>query len=343
MSPTPFRRRSLMSELRTDTADSVRADAPEARDRWQFRPRDFIVYVGFLLILAFFALALRDTGFLTLDNFMSIIRQTAPITVMAVGMVFALSAAEIDLSMGSVVALAALVAAMVLRGTDSVVLGVGSALAVGVAIGLFNGIATVKLRVPSFLVTLGTLSIVAGIARAITSLDAIAITNNTFNFWLGSGSLGPVSILFVWSAVVVLAGHLLYRHTRFGRRVLATGGNQEAALAVGISTARVKVATLVLTATMAAFAGLLYAGRLHGARYTLGENDILTVIAAVVIGGTSLFGGKGSVVGALTGSIIMGMLNNGLVIMGLSVAEQMMARGAIIIVAVALSLRSERP
>lgn len=332
-----------MTEQRTEAVGSGRPDAPEVRDRWQFRPRDLIVYVGFVLMLAFFAVALRDTGFLTVENLMSIIRQTAPITVMAVGMVFALSVAEIDLSIGSTVALAALVAANVLRSTDSAVLGVGSALAVGLAIGLFNGIATVKLRVPSFLVTLGTLSFIAGLARAITSLDAIAITNNSFNFWLGSGSFGLISILFVWSAVVVFAGHFVYQHTRFGSHVLATGGNQEAALAVGINTARVKVAALVISATTAAFAGLLYAGRLHGARYTLGENDLLTVIAAVVIGGTSLFGGKGSIVGALMGSIIMGMLNNGLVLMGLSVAEQMMARGAIIVVAVALSLRGERP
>ena len=311
-------------------------------DGWRFDVRDYIVYIGFLTILAFFAFALRDTGFLTVANFMTIIRQTAPITVMAVGMVFVLSAGEIDLSIGAVVALSALSAALVLQSTGSVWLAVLASLGVGLAVGLFNGLVTVVARIPSFLVTLGTLSIVEGVARVITSLDSVPVINPTFTNLFGSGQLGPVSVLLVWSAAIVIVGHLLYRNTRFGRRVLSTGGNLQAAISVGIKTGRVKIAVLTMSALCAALAGALYAGRLHGARYTLGEADLLTVIAAVVIGGTSLFGGKGSVVGALTGSIIMGMLGNGLVIMGLSVAEQMIARGVIIIVAVVLSLREMR-
>lgn len=332
-----------MAKLRTSALRvSPAREALLTRDVRRFQIRDYVVYLGFVLILTFFALVLRDTAFLTFANFMSIIRQTAPITVMAVAMVFALSAGEIDLSIGSVVALAALAAAIALRETNNVTLAAVSSLGVGLIVGLVNGIATVKLRVPSFLVTLGTLSIVAGLARAVTTLDAVPIINPTFRFWFGSGSIGPISVLFLWSGAVVALGHVLYRNTRFGRRVLATGGNAEAAKALGINTGRVKVITLVMTAVAAALAGMLYAGRLYGARYTLGETDLLTVLAAVVIGGTSLFGGRGSVVGALTGSIIMGMLNNGLVLLGLAVSEQMMARGLIIITAVALSLREEQ-
>lgn len=329
-----------------ETTEEAPGDSPPTEDKngdaWSFDVRDYIVYLGFLLILAFFAVVLRDTGFLTFDNFMNIMRQTAPIAVMAVGMAFVLSAGEIDLSIGSVVALAALAAALTVRQTGSVVLAVAAGFGVGLVIGLFNGLATVLLRIPSFLVTLGTLSIAAGLARAITTLDAVPITNQTFNFWLGSGDVGPVSILLVWTGAVVGVGHFLYRNTKFGLRVLATGGNADAALSVGIKTARVKVVTLVISGVLASFAGMLYAGRLHGARYTLGEADLLTVIAATVVGGTSLFGGRGSIIGALFGALIMGTLNNGLVIMGLSVSEQMMARGIIIIVAVALSLREPR-
>jgi ribose transport system permease protein len=332
-----------MNELTIGEKGQDNANSPSAQlDARQFRLRDYIVYIGFFLILVFFAVVLRDTSFLTLNNLMSIIRQTSPITVMAVGMVFVLSTGEIDLSIGSTVAVSSLTAALTLRATDSVIAAIAASLAIGILIGLFNGLVTVKLRVPSFLVTLGSLSILAGLARAMTALDAIPITNATFKFWLGSGSIGPVSILFIWSGLVVIVGHFLYRNTRFGRQVLATGGNKDAALALGIRTGRVKIAALVLAASTAAMAGMLYAGRLHGARYTLGENDLLTVLAAVVIGGTTLFGGRGSVIGALTGSIIMGMLNNGLVLMGLAVSEQMMVRGAIIIIAVALSLREER-
>jgi len=332
----------LMNRLRGQSQDAPTETIESRKDAWRFDPRNFIVYLAFLAILVFFAIGLRDSGFLTLNNFMSIVRVTTPITVMAVGMVFVLSTGEIDLSVGSVVALSALVAARVLRTTDAVALAVLAALGVGLLIGLVNGLITVWARIPSFLVTLGMLSIVQGLARSTTTLDAIPVTNDTFNWWFGSGSFGDISILFVWMAVVVLVGHLVYRNTKYGRRILATGGNRWAAESVGINTARVKASALVISAMLASVAGMLYAGRLHGARYTLGETDLLTVIAAVVIGGTSLFGGRGSVMGAVAGSIIMGMLSNGLVIMGLSVAEQMMARGAIIIVAVVLSLRERR-
>ncbi|MCP4401833.1 MAG: ABC transporter permease, partial [bacterium] len=119
----------------------------------------------------------------------------------------------------------------------------------------------------------------------------------------------------------------------------ATGGNRSAARYTGIRTDRIRVAALVISALTASFAGILYAGRLHGARYTLGEYDLMTVIAAVIIGGTSFSGGRGSVFGAILGSIVMGMMNNGLLLMGLSVSDQMIARGVIIIIAVSLSLR----
>lgn len=307
----------------------------------RFDWRNFVVYFGFIAILLFFSIAVGGRGFLSLTNLMNIVRQTAPISVMAVGMAFALSAGEIDLSIGSVVALSALVTAILLRDANMAV-AIPAGLGVGLAVGLFNGLVAVKVRIPSFLVTLGTLSIVAGLARTITNLQAVPIQNQTFNDAFGSASLGPVPILIVWTAVAMAVGHAVYRHTRFGRHVLATGGNRGAADSVGIRTDRIKVAVLVISATTAALAGMLYAGRLHGARYTLGEADLLTVIAAVVIGGTSLFGGRGSVIGAVVGSIIMGMVNNGLILMGLQVSEQMVARGVIIILAVALSLREAR-
>jgi ribose transport system permease protein len=306
-----------------------------------FDVRNYVVYLSFLVILAFFSVVLFDRGFLSTDNFMNILRQTAMVSVMAIGMAFALSAGEIDLSIGSTVALAALVAALVVRESNLLV-AAAAALGVGLSVGFLNGLLTTKLRIPSFLVTLGTLGIVTGLAREITNLQAVPITDRTYNFLFGSGDLGPISMLFVWTAILLVAGHVVYRQTPFGREVLATGGNRAAARFSGVPVDRIRIAVLVISATAAAFAGMLYAGRLHGARYTLGEQDLLTVIAAVIIGGTSLFGGRGSIVGAVIGSIIMGMLNNGLILMGLSVSEQMMARGVIIIVAVSLSLREQR-
>jgi ribose transport system permease protein len=304
-------------------------------------PSAYIVYVGFVLILVFFAITLRDDGFLTTDNMLNIARQTAPITVMAVGMVFVLSAGEIDLSIGSVVALSALVTGVLLR-DEGLLAGIVGGLGTGVVVGVVNGLFVTRLRLPSFLVTLATMGLIAGLARTITDLQSVPVTNQTFVDVFGSGEVLGLSSVIVWSLVVVALGHLVLRKRRFGAHVLATGDNTQGAQNSGIKTMRVKMGVLVLSATAAAFAGMLYAGRLEGARYTLGEADLMTVIAAVIIGGTRLFGGVGSVVGALIGSLIMGMLNNGLILMGLSVSEQMIARGVILLLAISLTLRERK-
>ena len=303
--------------------------------------RQYVVYLAFALILAVFAAILHDDGFLSSANLLNIGRQAAPIAVMAVGMTFALAAAEIDLSVGSVVALSSLVAAEVVTAAGFLA-GALAAVGVGVAAGLLNGIISVKVRIPSFLVTLGMLGVISGIARNMNNLQSYPIRNDTFSAVFGAGSAGPVSSLLIWTAVVLVVGHVTLRHLRWGRHVLATGANRDAATLLGIRTDRVRIGALVASATAAAFAGVLLAGRLAIGRHDLGENDLLTVIAAVVIGGTSLFGGRGSVAGAVTGAAIMAMLNNGLILMGLRVADQMIARGVIIVVAVALSMREWR-
>jgi ribose transport system permease protein len=307
------------------------------RLRWRL-PRGAVVYVGFVLLFLVFAVVLRDSGFLTIDNQLNILRQTAFVSVMAFGMTFALSAGEIDLSIGSVVALAAMVTAVLLRDASALV-AVPAGLLVGVGVGLANGLLTTGLRVPSFLITLGTAGVVGGLSRWITNLQPVPVLDNSYTSVFGSGDVGPIPNLFLWTVGALLVAHLAYRKTTFGRQVLATGGNRTAARYSGINTARIRIASLVICSSTAALAGLLYVGRLHSARYTLGETDLLTVIAAAVIGGTSIAGGRGSIVGALVGSLLMGVLNNGLILMGLSVTEQLIARGVIIIVAVALSLR----
>jgi ribose transport system permease protein len=304
-------------------------------------PRTYVVYVAFLLILAFFAVTLQDDGFLTSDNLLNIARQTAPITVMAVGIVFVLSAGEIDLSIGSIVALAALVGAIVLRDVG-LVAGVAAGLGVGAGVGLVNGLFVTLLRLPSFLVTLATMGLVAGLARWSTDLKAVAVVDQTFTDVFGSGDVGPIPGLVIWTLAIVGLGHLVYRHRRFGAHVLAIGDNADAARVTGIRVDRVRLAVLVISGTAAGLAGLLYAGRIQGASYTLGDSDLLIVIAAVVIGGTRLFGGAGSVVGALVGSLIMGMLTNGLILMGLDSNQQMVAQGLLLLIAISLTLREPR-
>ncbi len=301
----------------------------------------YVVYVSFFLILIFFSITLSPAVFLSPLQLMNILRQTAMVSIMAVGMTFALTAGEIDLSIGSLVALSALVTGVVLNRFDSIPLALFAGLGTGVTVGFVNGLITTKARIPAFLVTLGTASILGGLARSITNLESVPIINKSFNYIFGSGNVGIVSTLFIWTILIACAGHLLLKNTPFGRAVLATGGNRSAAKYSGIRTDRIRIAVLTISALSASFAGVLYAGRLHGARYTLGGSDLMTVIAAVIIGGTSFSGGMGSVVGAIIGSLVMGMMNSGLLLMGLNVSQQMIARGIIIIVAVSLSLREK--
>jgi ribose transport system permease protein len=301
-------------------------------------PGTYIVYIGFLLIFAAFAVLLKDEGFLTVSNLLNIVKETTPVTVMAIGMVFVLSAGEIDVSIGSVVAIAALLAAVMMR-THHWTLGVAVALGAGVTIGLINGVLVAYARLPSFLVTLATMGLLAGVARWITNLQSVPVVDPIFTGLFGSGSLLGIPSLVLWTVLAVALGHYVYRDTPFGARLLATGDNPQAASAAGIRVNRLRLKVLVLGSTCAALAGLLYLGRIQSARYTLGETDLLTVIAAAVVGGTRLDGGTGTVLGALIGSLLMGMLNNGLILMGLAVPEQMIVRGLIILVAIVLTLR----
>jgi ribose transport system permease protein len=304
-------------------------------------PRQYVVYVAFLLILTLFAVTLSDEGFLDTDNLLNIVRQTTPVTVMAVATVFVLSAGEIDLSLGSVVALAALVSATVMQ-DHSLVFGVIAGLGVGIAIGAINGLFVTRLRLPSFLVTLATMGLVAGLAQRITDLQSVAVEKQAFIDVFGSGDVGPIPGLAFWGLGAVIVGHYVFRHTRFGAHVVATGDDVGAARVTGIRVQRVKFAVLTMSGAAAALAGLLYTGRLEGASYQLGTQDLLTVISAVVIGGTRLFGGAGSVIGALVGSLIMGTLSNGLILWGLSVQEQMIAQGILLLIAISLTLRAPK-
>ncbi len=308
----------------------------------QVKWRELVIYYIFLGVILLFSILLFDKGFLSGSNLMNIARQTAMTSIMAIGMTFVLCTGEIDLSFGSVVALSSIITTKILNSTGSIVLAIVCGLAVGAVIGLANGLLVAKMNIPSFLVTLGMNGIVLGLARWVSNLQSIPVNNDIFTFIFGSGDIGPIPILFVWTISLTIIGHLLLKKTPYGRRVLATGGNKISAMYSGIKVPNIKISVLLLNSVMAALAGILYSGRLHGARYTLGENDVMIVIAAVIIGGTSMNGGKGSVIGSLLGALIMGILNNGLILMGFSVDQQMIFRGLIIIVSVALTMREKR-
>jgi ribose transport system permease protein len=298
---------------------------------WQ----NYIVYIFFVIVLGFFAVTIGDKGFLTVTNLFNIARTTAMITVIAVAMTFIISAGELDLSVGSTTALAALVCALVMQAGYPWPLAFVAAIASGLLVGSLNGFFVTVIGIPSFLVTLGMMQFIRGLDMRITYTNPVSVTNQTFNNLFGSGKLFGVPSLLIWSVVIALIGHIVLKYTSFGREILATGGNRQAAEYSGVKTRRVKFYGFLLTGAAAALAGMLYTGMMQTARFNFGEGAELMAIAAVILGGTSLFGGKGTILGTFAGSLLIGTINNGLIIMGLDVSEQMMIAGAIIIVAVA--------
>ncbi len=298
--------------------------------------RDYVPYFGFVLIFAFFSMTLFNKGFLEPNNLLNILRQTAMISIMSVGMTYVLSAGEIDLSIGMVAGLISLVAAVAMDGYGPIA-GVVAGLGVGALVGAVNALLTTRVGIPSFLTTLAMMGIARGTAMWMTQTKSVPILDDGYIWLFGGGNLGPVPILVIWTLVIAVIGHIVLRRTTFGRRVLATGGSEVAARYSGIDTKSIKLRVLMISSLGAAIAGMLYAGRLHSGRFQLGEGDELSVIAAAVLGGTSLFGGAGTVVGSIVGSLMIGMINNGLLLMGLEYSQQLIARGVIIIVAVAIS------
>lgn len=298
--------------------------------------RSNIIYIAFVVVFILFAVMLGNDGFLSGNNLLNIARQTATISIMAIAMTFVIAAAEIDLSVGSIAGLSSVVTAITVT-NFGLVPGILAGLASGAVIGAVNGGLVALLNIPSFLVTLGMLGLAAGIAQWITGSAPQPITDDVYVMIFGGGDFGPVPGLLVWTAVIVAVGWVIMNRSRYGRKVLATGGNPTAARFTGINTARIKFTVLLVSGIVAAFAGMLYAGRLESGRFQWGQGDELTVIAAVILGGTSLFGGRGAIIGTLFGSLFMGLVNNGLILAGLDVAQQQVVRGAIIIAAVALS------
>ena len=319
----------------TESTSTESRIARIARFDW----RQYVVYIGFVVLLLFFSIVLSGSGFLSPNNLLNIVRQTAIISVMAVAVTFVIAAAEIDLSIGALAGLASVVTALAIQ-QYGILAGIAAGLLVGLLVGAINGFLVTRFGIPSFLVTLGMLSVAQGTAMWISQTAPIPILNDAYNNIFGSGQVGPIPSLVIWPLVFLVIGSVVLRKTAYGRQVLATGGSATAARFSGVNTRRIKFLVFLVSGTVAALAGMLYAGHLQSGRFTWGQGDELSVIAAVILGGTSLFGGAGTVVGSVFGALLIGLINNGLVLMGLDVSQQLIVRGVIIILAVALARKS---
>ncbi|WP_407165307.1 ABC transporter permease [Bradyrhizobium sp. ORS 111] len=300
--------------------------------------RPYMLYIAFVILLVVFSLS--SPWFLSVENFLNIGRQTTLVSIIAVGMTFVIIARQIDLSVASTLALSGMAAALAMSRIDnSWIVGAVAGLGTGALVGLLNGILTTQLSIPSFLVTLGTLSVARGFAMMVTNTKPVIITNETYFSVFGEGSFLGIPVPIAWTLAAMIAGILLLHYNVFGRRIYAVGGNPTAALYSGINTKWVTTAAFVLTGTLAGLAALVLSARSHAARPDVVQGMELDVIAAVILGGCSLFGGRGYILGTLFGSLIIGMLNNGLVLLGVSSPMQLVIKGAIIVAAVAFTKR----
>lgn len=320
----------------TDTV-KPQSEAISLKGRMKEWLRDHITYVIFSFVTIYFLYAAPN--FATLTTAEAVLRITAIVSVMAVGMTFVIVSAEIDLSVGSLASLSGMIVGLLIEYGLPVSVAVSITLAVGTAIGAFNGILVTRLKIPSFLVTLGMLSVLSGIALTVTNTRPVPIVEDNFSNILWNGSFMGLPAPIFWTILVAGIGYYILQQTPFGRQVYATGGNVVAARFSGVRTDFVKIIAFSFCSFTATLSGLMLAARSTAGNPSLGAGMELDVIAAVIIGGTSLFGGHGTVPGSVIGAIFIGIVGFGLLVMGFSTSIQEIIMGAIIIGAVALSRR----
>ncbi|MCX9465052.1 ribose ABC transporter permease [Vibrio cholerae] len=299
---------------------------------WLIEQKSLIALLFLVVVVSFL-----NPNFFTVDNLLNILRQTSVNAIIAVGMTLVILTAGIDLSVGSVLALCGAFAATLVAMEVPVLVAVPTALLAGAALGAISGIIIAKGKVQAFIATLVTMTLLRGVTMVYTDGRPISTgftdTADTFA-WFGTGyALGiPVP---VWLMAVVFAGAwYLLNHTRFGRYVYAVGGNESATRLSGINVDRVKIGVYAICGLLAALAGIIVTSRLSSAQPTAGMGYELDAIAAVVLGGTSLMGGKGRIMGTLIGALIIGFLNNALNLLDVSSYYQMIAKAVVILLAV---------
>jgi ribose transport system permease protein len=279
-------------------------------------------------------IAVLEPKFLSTGNLGSVARQTAVITVMAMGMTMVMVSGGIDLSIGSMMALAGVTGAFALAGGAPPLLGILTSMTAGAVCGFLNGTAVTSLRIPPFVVTLGAMGIYRGVALLVTDGKAVVGLPTRFGYLAEGDVLGLIPVPLLIVAVVALVIHFVLSSTRLGRYCYAIGSNVEAARFAGVRVARCQIIFYLILGTLAGLAGAIESARLITGQPTTGEGYELRVIAAVVIGGGSLSGGQGTVVGTIIGALIMGVLANGANLLGISSFTQQIVIGAVIILAV---------
>ena len=300
--------------------------------------KEAIAFLGLIVIVAAFSIASPDS-FLTTYNAMSIFRQTSINAILAVGMTFVIISGGIDLSVSAIVSLSGVMAAVAMTQWGFGTLGgVAVGLCTGAAIGFINGVVIAKLDVPPIITTLGTQTIASGIALVITGGYSVTGLADSFSV-IGRSNLGPIPVPALITVVMYIIGFIILNRRRFGTYTYGVGGNADATRLAGVSVEKTKIGVYVYSGLMAAVAGMILASRLNSGQPTAGSGLELNAIAAVVIGGASVAGGAGNIIGGLFGALIMCVLTNGFDSLGLGRFYQMIFTGLILIGAVAAQKR----
>ena len=296
--------------------------------------------IGLLILVT--VLSFMSPYFLTIPNLLNVVRQVSIIAIISFGMTMVILTGGIDLSVGSMLAFSgAVTAGMIVNSGLNVFVAILIGLAAGTALGLFNGIAVAKAKLPAFIVTLAMMTVARGFTLIYTNGRPISGFDETFRFF-GAGYLGRIPVPVIIMFILLFVIYILLKKTPLGRYIYAIGGNEKATKLSGINTDRIKIAVYALNGFLAAVSGIILTSRLNSAQPMAGEGYELDAIAAVVLGGTSLSGGSGGVVGTIIGALIIAVLNNGLNLLNVSSFYQLVAKGAVILLAVFLDRKSQQ-
>jgi ribose transport system permease protein len=299
--------------------------------------------LGALLPLAVICvlLALTTDTFLTYNNIMQVLRQTAIYAIMATGMTFVIMTGGIDLGQGSCLAFCCVVTGLIINATGNIWLAMPAGVLCGAAIGLCNGAIVAYVRIPAFIVTLGAMFIIRGVTLWMTNSTMIAVKHDAFRV-IGQGfAFGIPNPVFVF-IIVGLVGQLVLAKTPTGRYVLAIGSNEETARLSGVHIEWNKIKVFIISGACVGIAAIVYLSRLSAAQPVAGQGYEMEAVAAAVIGGTSINGGEGSIIGSLIGAVVVAVIRNGLVLLGVQSFFTQIVVGAIIVVAVGLDITRTR-
>lgn len=289
--------------------------------------------IGIAIIILFIFLSISSPHFLEINNLLNILLQVSISTIIAVGMTFVIMTSGIDLSVGPLTAFSSVIIGLTLHLDIGIGIPILTGISVGGLLGLINGLLIARLKIPAFIATLGMMSVARGAALFITNGQTIHMFPSEFRFF-SAGSIEKIPIPVIYALIVVILAVFILNYTKFGRYIYAIGGNKEAARLSGINVKVVETWAYIISGITCGIGAVILTGRLNAAQPIAGIGYELDAIAAVIIGGTSLNGGEGTITGTLMGAILIGMLRNGLNLLNVSPFLQQIVIGSVIVGAV---------